>query len=302
MQETNCKAKKKTRNRSLSTVEDILTISSPLLSLIEFALAEDSNTCCLHNRKEMGSRLLLLAALLASVAVIERKGLILDGYCDPDDLKGLTSFRANILVDISERLAKWMGHKCCDWEGISCDNTTGRVTGIRLPGFISTDDSLFQSQMKGVLSSSVTPLSSMEVIDFGGLIDLSEVIPSSIGFDLPNLRKLYLYGNRITGSIPDSIGNLSRLEEPVLFEKRLSGAIPSNLRNFKNLNNLLLYSNQLSGELPDSLTNLTSLVHFDIHEIVLTGAIPESIGQLQNLKDLDLSNNLLKWQNPNFHM
>ncbi|KAK4790768.1 hypothetical protein SAY86_031181 [Trapa natans] len=274
--------------------------SSPIsTSLDSHWLQIPTPTAYSHMRKKMGLWVLLLAALSASLSIIEGKVFGLDGFsCDPDDLKGLTSFRANILLDTSERLANWTGRNCCDWEGISCDNMTGRVTGVSLPGFISTGDSLLQSQMKGVMSPSITLLSSLEVVDFGGLIDLSGVIPSSIGFDLPNLRKIYLFGNRITGPIPDSIGKLLKLEELALFENRLSGAVPSSLGNLENLNSLLLYSNQLSGEVPGSLANLTRLVHVDIHGNFLSGAIHESIGQLQNLKDLDLSNNLLNGKIP----
>ena len=218
--------------------------------------------------------------------------------CHPNDLKGLTSFKAGIHVDTSSRLAKWVGHGCCSWEGITCDETTGRVTEIRLPGFISTNDFVFQSQMRGLLSPSITLVSCLQVIDLGGLIGLAGRIPPSIGLRLPNLRKLYLYGNKLIGPVPDSIGKLSKLEELHLYENRLSGSLPSTMGNLKNLNQLLLYSNELAGTIPDSFTNLTNIVQMDLHSNILTGHIPERIGEMQVLEKLDLSGNLLTGKIP----
>ncbi|KAL2519466.1 Leucine-rich repeat (LRR) family protein [Abeliophyllum distichum] len=80
--------------------------------------------------------------------------------------RGLLSFKAAIRSDDSGRLEKWIGYGCCKWEGISCNNTTGRVTQINLPGFFtSSDDSPVQTSMNGHLSPSITLLSSLEVID-----------------------------------------------------------------------------------------------------------------------------------------
>lgn len=101
------------------------------------------------------------------------------GICTPKDLKGLTGFKAGIHFDTSGRLEKWVGLKCCEWEGISCNNATGRVAEIRLPGFISASDFVYQSEMKGWLSPSITLLSSLEVIDLGGLMNLAGTIPPS---------------------------------------------------------------------------------------------------------------------------
>ncbi|ONI30647.1 hypothetical protein PRUPE_1G264100 [Prunus persica] len=213
--------------------------------------------------------------------------------CNPSDLKGLTIFKSGIHVDTSGRLAKWVGGNCCNWEGISCEIRTGRVAVINLSAFISSDDSPFQAQMEGLFSSSITLLASLQVLDLGGLSGLSGTLPKSIGFHLPELRRLVLYGNNLSGAIPKSIGKLSKLEELVLHENKFSGSLPSSLGSLKNLKRLSLYSNRLLGRMPDSFTNLTSLVYLDLHDNSLTGHIPQRIGQLQVLEELDLSSNFL---------
>ncbi|PQQ18221.1 putative leucine-rich repeat receptor-like protein kinase [Prunus yedoensis var. nudiflora] len=235
----------------------------------------------------------LLWVVLITILTFGEANTRLKEVCNPSDLKGLTIFKSGIHVDTSGRLAKWVGGNCCNWEGISCDNRTGRVAEINLSAFISSDDSPFQAQMEGLFSSSITLLASLQVLDLGGLSGLSGTLPKSIGFHLPELRRLVLYGNNLSGAIPESIGKLSKLEELVLPENKFSGLLPSSLGGLKNLKRLSLYSNRLLGSMPDSFTNLTSLVYLDLHDNSLTGHIPQRIGQLQVLEELDLSSNFL---------
>ncbi|KAJ4961387.1 hypothetical protein NE237_021297 [Protea cynaroides] len=240
----------------------------------------------------MGSKLSWILVFLILIPTGECKRIAGEG-CTSQDLMGLTRFKAAIHVDTSGRLETWVGRHCCKWDGVYCNNRTGRVSEIRLPGFLSTDDFIAQTQMEGWLSPSITLLGSLEVLDLGGLISLAGTIPSSIGFHLPKLRKLYLYSNNLTGPVPLSIGKLSRLEEIHLHENLLTGSIPASIGILQNLNRLLLYSNRLSGPIPESITNLTNLVSLDLHGNSLTGHIPVKIGALQVLKELDLSDNLL---------
>ena len=246
---------------------------------------------------KMGCRLLWIIVAFTLISMGESKKSTGES-CHPDDLMGLISFKAGIRIDTSGRLERWVGRSCCKWEGISCDNTTGRVTQLLLPGFISTDVSILQTQMKGSLSPKITLLTSLQVIDLSELSFITGNIPTSIGFHLPNLRKLYLLRNKLSGPIPESIGKLSKLEEIILSENRFSGSLPLSLGNLKNLNRLLLDSNQFSGAIPDSLVNLTILVVLDLHHNYLNGHMPAKIGELQVLEQLDLSENLLSGKIP----
>lgn len=240
----------------------------------------------------MGCQLLWIFVAFTAISMAESK-TNMDESCHPDDLLGLSSFKAGIRLDTSGRLGNWVGRSCCKWEGISCDNTTGRVTHLLLPAFISTDVSIFQSQMTGSLSPKLTLLKFLQAIDLSELSFITGNIPASIGFRLPNLRKLYLLRNRLTGPIPESIGKLSKLEEIILSENSFSGSLPWSLGNLKNLNRLVLDSNRFSGPVPESVTNLTNLVVLDLHHNYLTGKIPAKIGDLQVLEQLDLSDNHL---------
>ncbi|KAL5826549.1 hypothetical protein ACOSQ3_018395 [Xanthoceras sorbifolium] len=271
----------------------------------------------------MGFQFLVIVAVFTIITVAE--GNIRGGggeVCNPNDLRGLTSFKAEIHTDTSGRSAKWVGRSCCRWEGISCDNATGRVTEIRLPGFISTEDSVFQSQMEGRLSPSVTLLTSLEVLDLGGLIGLAGTIPPLIGYRLQNLKKLYLYGNKLNGPVPESIekiGELQVLEELDFSSNLLRGKIPPSLANLTTIsvlyldNNYLegaipfpsrygqmpslgflrLQNNHLSGRIPPNFGYLVSLQRVSLANNKLEGAIPASLGNLQDLTELYLNGNLI---------
>ncbi len=121
---------------------------------------------------------------------------------------------------------------------------------------------------------------------------LSGSIPSSIS-NLSELIELWLGENQLSGEIPSSIGNLSNLEYLVLLDNQLNGSIPSQIINLSNLLYLSLGSNQLSGNIPSNIANLTKLTWLSLYFNQLSGNIPSSIGILSNLTHLQLQGNQL---------
>lgn len=67
-------------------------------------------------------------------------------------------------------------------------------------------------------------------------------------------------GNRLSGWIPSSIGNLTRLYRLYLYVNELEGSIPPNLENCKKLQEMDLSHNRLSGNIPPQVLGLSSLV------------------------------------------
>lgn len=119
---------------------------------------------------------------------------------------------------------------------------------------------------------------------------------------LPNLKMLYLDGNKLSGEIPEDIWSMPSLIYLGLSQNLLTGHIPSSIRNAKNLKQLLLSNNLLTGSLPDEICGLSNLEEFEIgnttYKIVagwmvknteynnITGTIPENIGNLKKLREL----------------
>ena len=121
---------------------------------------------------------------------------------------------------------------------------------------------------------------------------LSGTLPSELG-NLTNLTHLWLYSNQLSGEIPSELGSLANLTELWLYSNQLSGSIPSELGSLANLTELWLYSNQLSGSIPSELGNLANLTVLGLTFNQLSGEIPSELGNLANLTGLQLSSNQL---------
>ena len=93
---------------------------------------------------------------------------------------------------------------------------------------------------------------------------------------------LNLWNNGLTGSLPESLGNLTNLVKLRLQDKLL-GSLPESLGNLTNLVELDLRYNELTGAIPESLGNLTNLVNLNLRYNNLSGPIPESLTNLTNL-------------------
>ncbi|KAL2476720.1 putative LRR receptor-like serine/threonine-protein kinase [Abeliophyllum distichum] len=157
---------------------------------------------------------------------------------------------------------------------------------------------------------------------------ISGNLPSSIVDGLVDLESISLAGNNLSGEIPSSISNISKLTLLELGNNSFSGHVPMNLGNLQNLRMLGLGGNQLTndpsmselgflnslrncrhlerivigwnsfdGTLPKSFSsgNLSaSLEHFQAYSSGIKGMIPNEIGNLSNLISLEMGGNGLR--------
>ncbi|KAK2966439.1 hypothetical protein RJ640_002754, partial [Escallonia rubra] len=146
-----------------------------------------------------------------------------------------------------------------------------------------------------------------------------------------NLKMLYLGQNSLTGNLPDSISNASKLISLDLFDNNFSGIIPDSLGNLglleylnlgdnnfisepsspelsfiasltncKKLRVLSIRGNPITGTLPVSIGNLSvSLREFYAYICNIRGPIPNEIGNLSGLITLSLFGNDLSGSIPN---
>ncbi|CAH8382114.1 unnamed protein product [Eruca vesicaria subsp. sativa] len=83
-------------------------------------------------------------------------------------------------------------------------------------------------------------------------------------------------GNRFSGHIPGSIGNLSELRFLNFSGNAFRGNIPASLENIAKLEALDLSCNNLSGEIPQGLGNLSFLSYINVSHNDLEGLVPQS--------------------------
>lgn len=115
---------------------------------------------------------------------------------------------------------------------------------------------------------------------------------------LSSMGMAYLNGNKLTGEIPSSFGNMSQLQRLFLFDNNLTGTIPPSLVNCKQLDILYLNNNNLSGTI-EPLMEISSLLAFNVSRNSLTGFLPVGFGNLSQLVDIDLSHNKFSGEIPN---
>jgi len=114
-------------------------------------------------------------------------------------------------------------------------------------------------------------------------LDLSENNLSGslpLGFLAPHLRHVHLYGNRLTGPLPNAFYNISSLVTLDLGYNNLTGPIPNWIDSLSELSILLLKSNQFNGELPVQLCLLRKLSILDLSENNFSGLLPSCLSNL----------------------
>lgn len=195
----------------------------------------------------------------------------------------------------------------CGLPGVTCAN--GSVTSIKIQsqnvsGIISPalawcrkleNLELRTNNIVG-LPSTLSGFKSLKRLDvFGNKISGS--IPEDIG-EMTNLEHLNLGANLLTGSIPTSITRLTKLQKFLLGGggvniNKITGNIPEEIGNMTSLNEINFVSQKLTGELPASMGNLKKMEIFNIYSTEIGGQLPESLADMYNpaLKTVNLNGN-----------
>ncbi|CAM9494503.1 unnamed protein product, partial [Ectocarpus fasciculatus] len=119
---------------------------------------------------------------------------------------------------------------------------------------------------------------------YGGLTE-------SLAETCPNLYRLSLQKNRLSGEIPHSLGMLTKLEHLDLSDNCFEGSLPPSMESMQLLKTFSASNNNLSGDLPSFLGKLTLLTCLALNGNQFSGTMPRELGKLTLLERLYLERN-----------
>ncbi|KAG6627188.1 leucine-rich repeat receptor protein kinase HPCA1-like isoform X2 [Carya illinoinensis] len=210
----------------------------------------------------MKSQLLFLAFFLSEIHFIY-------SLTDPNDATILNALK----YAWKNTPPSWeYSEDACSWEGVTCNSSTYRVTGLKLSTM----------GLEGKLEGDIGELTELTTLDLSSNRGLSGSLSPRLG-NLQKLNFLILAGCSFSGDIPDELGNLSELLFLALNSNNLTGNIPPSLGKFSKLYWLDLAENMLTGPLPIStsmapgLDHLLVAKHFHFNKNKLSGPIPAKL-------------------------
>ncbi|KAI3501765.1 hypothetical protein L1887_29773 [Cichorium endivia] len=202
--------------------------------------------------------------------------------CNSDDLRGLRGFMDGLespILGWPTNSSSLSSFNCCNWVGITCNTSSGRIIGIEVS----------KKRLTGSLSDSFSNLSQLRTLNLSRNF-LKGPLPISL-FHLAHLKVLDLSSNKFNGVLPVSI-NLPALEQLDISDNTFRGFLPSGLCvNSTGVRVLRFAVNFFNGNIPREFGNCTFLEHLCVAANLLSGNIPEFLFRLPRLKELALQDN-----------
>lgn len=117
---------------------------------------------------------------------------------------------------------------------------------------------------------------------------------SNWGSDTPEMfgvTSVVLPGNKLLGSIPVELFNMTHLTHLDLSNNFFNGTLPDSIFNAAELQVLSLSNNEISGELPESVAGMVNLRVLNLSDNAFAGKIPKDLTTMKNLTVVSLRSN-----------
>lgn len=262
-------------NRLVGTLPPALCSLS--LTALNFSSNELSGTLpkCLANLSYLGSlsaneNLFVGPFDNALLAIAKLQTLKIGDNClDPDSLTALTA---------------WCNKHTCD----ASDSFNSQASGCLPP--VEERNSLMDLYKAAGMSQNAAFLgwtTSSRVCDKWTGVTCTEPGPGRTTF----VATLSLGSKDLSGTLPNSIANLTHLTNLSIELNAVTGTIPPGLRALSALRYLSFSDNSLNGTVPDVFAMMPSLVYLKLAGNFFFGTMPKSICSLGILEHLDFSNN-----------
>ncbi|KAL4570200.1 hypothetical protein LXL04_025851 [Taraxacum kok-saghyz] len=220
--------------------------------------------------------IVLVVSLQSQILVISQ-----NLSCNSDDLRGLRGF-VNVLE--SPIVGWWptdssSSSDCCNWIGITCNSTSGRIVRLELP----------KKRLIGNFSDSISKLNQLRTLNLSQNF-LRGPLPISL-FHLPHLEELDLSSNKFNGVLPVNI-NLPALQLLDISYNAFRSSLPSALCVNSNEIRVLKFAlNYFNGTIPPQFGKCSFLERLDLASNFLSGIVRDILFRLPNLVELALQDN-----------
>nr|XP_048330759.1 receptor-like protein 7 [Ziziphus jujuba var. spinosa] len=269
--------------------------------------------------------------LLVLHIVVPKNITFVQSFCHDNERSSLLEFKESFLINKSGSLCdpkvlQWKSlgvnaSNCCSWDGVQCDEETGRVIGLDLSRGL-TYLNLSRSSFRGQIPKEISHLFKLSQLDLSfnynenveqKALELKNPNMSSLLQNLIGLEVLDLSYVNISSIVPNFLSNFTSLASLFLLNCGLHGEFPGttfqlpNLRyldvgsnrnlkgylpEFKHkspLKELILHKNGFSGILRSSIQMLDSLDLLDVDGCNFSGFVPSSLGKLAQLTTIHLA-------------
>ena len=207
-----------------------------------------------------------------------------DSYVEKERQALIAFYKANN-GDSWKHNDNWCGsNPVSEWYGIKMTVDGKRVKSITLNN----------GEVYGRIPDEIVDLEMLEelrITNFGKGPEQSYPLPETIG-KLKHLKKLYFQSYPTGGRLPETLFDLTNLEE-LRLTLTDEQPIPASIAKLTRLKVLDLGGSNLTGSLIPELWNLHELTDLKLWGCGLTGSIPAELGGLANLSTIDLSTNKL---------